>query len=125
MSFILSLIGLFSKSDLFSRFLVLGLCFLACMVIVVFIYGFLRFWYKKKEIKYILSLLKAKNSILKEDSDEINELESTIDNLDQKYGMMFFYQTSDRLDYHQINEKTKQLFEKFVLSLREKNKENN
>ena len=48
-----------------------------------------------------------------------------IDNLDQKYGMMFFYQTSDRLDYHQNKEKTKQLFEKFVLSLREKNKENN
>jgi hypothetical protein len=63
MSFILSLIGLFSKSDLFSRVLVLGLCLLAGMVIVIFIYGILRFWYKKKEIKYIFSLLKAKSTI--------------------------------------------------------------
>jgi ribonuclease P protein component len=30
---------------------------------------------------------------------------------------MFFYQTSERLDYNQINEKTIQLFEKFILTV--------
>ena len=38
---------------------------------------------------------------------------------------MFFYQTKERLSYQEINEKTIQLFEKFVLSLRKKDEENN
>ncbi|WNM19629.1 ribonuclease P protein component [Flavobacterium capsici] len=43
-----------------------------------------------------------------------------IDNLNQKkYCFMFFYQTKDKLEYSEINEKTIQLFEKFVNSLKE------
>jgi ribonuclease P protein component len=41
-----------------------------------------------------------------------------IDNLDKKYAMMFFYQTKERLSYEEINTKTIQLFEKFVLQLK-------
>ena len=41
-----------------------------------------------------------------------------IDNLDKKYAFMFFYQTKDRLTYEEINTKTIQLFEKFVLQLK-------
>lgn len=37
-----------------------------------------------------------------------------IDNLDQPYSFMFFYQTKDRLTYEEINTKTIQLFEKFI-----------
>jgi len=37
-----------------------------------------------------------------------------IENLDQKYCLMFFYQTKERLSYQEINEKTIQLFEKFI-----------
>ena len=33
---------------------------------------------------------------------------------DKKYAIMFFYQTKDRLSYHEINEKTQLLFEKFT-----------
>lgn len=33
---------------------------------------------------------------------------------DKKYAIMFFYQTKDRLSYHDINEKTQLLFEKFT-----------
>ncbi len=36
------------------------------------------------------------------------------DNLNAKYAMMFFYQTKERLDFHQINLLTIQLFEKFI-----------
>jgi ribonuclease P protein component len=43
-------------------------------------------------------------------------------NLDKKYAIMFFYQTKDRLSYQEINQKTIQLFEKFVKSLQEENK---
>lgn len=42
-----------------------------------------------------------------------------IDNLNQKYCFMFFYQTKERLEYAEIHEKTIQLFEKFVNSLKE------
>ena len=41
-----------------------------------------------------------------------------IDNLDKPYAMMFFYQTKDRLSYEEINTKTIQLFEKFVLQIK-------
>jgi ribonuclease P protein component len=37
-----------------------------------------------------------------------------INNLDQPYSFMFFYQTKDRLSYQEINTKTIQLFEKFI-----------
>lgn len=42
-----------------------------------------------------------------------------IDDLEQKYCFMFFYQTKDRLSYQEINEKTIKLFEKFINSLKE------
>ncbi|MBG6186844.1 ribonuclease P protein component [Flavobacterium sp. CAN_S2] len=41
-----------------------------------------------------------------------------IDNLDQPYSFMFFYQTKDRLTYEEINTKTIQLFEKFLLQIK-------
>ncbi len=37
-----------------------------------------------------------------------------LDNLDKRYAFMFFYQTKDRLTFHEINEKTILLFEKFL-----------
>ena len=39
------------------------------------------------------------------------------DNLNEPYVMMFFYQTKDRLTYQEIEQKTKDLFQKFTLSL--------
>lgn len=36
-----------------------------------------------------------------------------LDNLDQPYSIMLFYQTKDRLSYDEINTKMIQLFEKF------------
>jgi len=36
------------------------------------------------------------------------------DNLDKPYAIMFFYQTKERLTYQEINEKTIQLFEKWI-----------
>ena len=41
-----------------------------------------------------------------------------VDHLDKPYAMMFFYQTKDRLSYEEINTKTIQLFEKFVLQIK-------
>src|SRR6476660_6713529 len=38
-----------------------------------------------------------------------------LDNLDQPYSFMLFYQCKDRLSFEEINTKTVQLFEKFVL----------
>ena len=40
-----------------------------------------------------------------------------LQNANQKFAFMFFYQTKDRLSYHEINEKTKLLFEKFNKSI--------
>lgn len=40
-----------------------------------------------------------------------------IDNLDKKYALLFFYQTKEKLSYQEINEKTTQLFEKFLKSI--------
>lgn len=37
-----------------------------------------------------------------------------LDALENSYSIMFFYQTKDRLSYHEINEKTILLFEKFL-----------
>lgn len=41
-----------------------------------------------------------------------------LDNLDQPYSFMFFYQTKDSLSYEEINTKTIQLFEKFILQIK-------
>ncbi|MEC4003575.1 ribonuclease P protein component [Flavobacterium sp. SUN052] len=43
------------------------------------------------------------------------------ENLDKPYAIMFFYQTKDRLSYHEIHEKTILLFEKWISA---KNAEN-
>ncbi|WP_369013288.1 ribonuclease P protein component [Flavobacterium anhuiense] len=40
-----------------------------------------------------------------------------LDNLDQPYSIMLFYQTKDRLSYQEINTKMIQLFEKFVAQI--------
>jgi ribonuclease P protein component len=37
-----------------------------------------------------------------------------LDNIQQPYSIMFFYQTKDKLSYDEINTKTIQLFEKFL-----------
>lgn len=42
-----------------------------------------------------------------------------IASLDKKYCFMFFYQTDDKLSYQEIEEKTKQLFEKFAKTISE------
>ncbi len=39
------------------------------------------------------------------------------DNIEEPYSFMFFYQTKDRLSYEEINSKTIQLFEKFLLQV--------
>ena len=41
-----------------------------------------------------------------------------LNNLDQPYSIMFFYQSKDRLSYEEINTKTIQLFEKFLLQIK-------
>jgi len=41
-----------------------------------------------------------------------------VDHLEKPNAMMFFYQTKDRLSYEEINTKTIQLFEKFVLQMK-------
>lgn len=38
------------------------------------------------------------------------------DNLEQSYAIMFFYQTKERLSYQEINEKTIELFEKWIVA---------
>lgn len=40
-----------------------------------------------------------------------------IENLEKPYAFMFFYQSKDRLSYPEIEIKTKQLFEKFLISI--------
>ncbi|MXO07301.1 ribonuclease P protein component [Flavobacterium sp. HBTb2-11-1] len=40
-----------------------------------------------------------------------------LDNLDQPYSIMLFYQTKDRLSYDEINTKMIQLFEKFTAQI--------
>lgn len=45
--------------------------------------------------------------------------EQLLNNLNEPYVMMFFYQTKDRLTYQEIEQKTIQLFEKFTQSLQQ------
>ena len=40
-----------------------------------------------------------------------------IENIDKNFAVLFFYQTKDRLSYQEINNKTIQLFEKFVKAI--------
>ena len=40
-----------------------------------------------------------------------------INNIDKNYALLFFYQTNDILSYQEINDKTIQLFEKFVKAI--------
>ncbi|MDR7369853.1 ribonuclease P protein component [Flavobacterium aquidurense] len=40
-----------------------------------------------------------------------------LDNIQEPYSLMFFYQTKDKLSYEEINTKTVQLFEKFLLQI--------
>lgn len=42
-----------------------------------------------------------------------------VEQLDTKYCCMFFYQTNEKLSYQEINQKTIQLFDKFVKSIQE------
>jgi ribonuclease P protein component len=48
-----------------------------------------------------------------------------IDNLDQPYSFMLFYQCKERLTYEEINTKTIQLFEKFVLQQKNEKEKTN
>ncbi len=41
------------------------------------------------------------------------------DNITHPYAFMLLYQSKDRLDYHEINQKTVQLFEKFLSAIAE------
>ena len=45
-----------------------------------------------------------------------------LENMDQSYAIMFFYQTKERLSYQEINEKTIQLFEKWIVAINTENK---
>ena len=42
-------------------------------------------------------------------------------NIQEPYSLMFFYQTKDKLSYEEINTKTIQLFEKFLLQVNKTN----
>ena len=42
-----------------------------------------------------------------------------IENIDAKYCFMFFYQTNEKLSYQEIEEKTIQLFQKFIKSIKD------
>ncbi|MFG4000666.1 ribonuclease P protein component [Flavobacterium aquidurense] len=44
-----------------------------------------------------------------------------LDNIQQPYAIMFFYQTKNKLSYEEINTKTIQLFEKFLLQVNKTN----
>ena len=43
-----------------------------------------------------------------------------VENLDTKYCCMFFYQTKEKLSYQEINQKTIELFEKFIKIIQDK-----
>jgi len=45
-----------------------------------------------------------------------------LENMEQPYAFMFFYQTKDKLSYSEINEKTIQLFHKFVEAIKSESK---
>lgn len=41
-----------------------------------------------------------------------------LDNISQPYAIMFFYQSKEAMTFHEMNEKTVQLFKKFILELK-------
>lgn len=43
-----------------------------------------------------------------------------LENLDKSYVMMFFYQSKETMNFHEMNEKTIQLFEKFIQEIQNK-----
>ncbi len=45
-----------------------------------------------------------------------------LNNITKNYALMFFYQTSEKLTYQEINKKTILLFEKFISTERQENK---
>ncbi len=45
-----------------------------------------------------------------------------LQNIDQPYALMLFYQTKDKLTFEQINDKMIQLFEKFALQIKSSSK---
>ncbi len=49
--------------------------------------------------------------------------ELLLENLNQPYAIMFFYQTKERLTFKEINEKTIQLFTKFIVAISNDSKE--
>ncbi len=63
MSLLSSIFNLFTKSDFFSKILVIGLFILGIAVFILFFYGILRFYYKKAEIQSVLHLLKNEKLI--------------------------------------------------------------
>jgi biopolymer transport protein TolQ len=58
MSVLSSIFNLFFKSDFFSQLLVISLFVFGLIVLLLFFYGILRFYYKKKEVLFILDSLK-------------------------------------------------------------------
>lgn len=46
-----------------------------------------------------------------------------VENVNEKYCFMFFYQTNERLSFLEINQKTIQLFEKFIKTIQDENNE--
>ena len=46
-----------------------------------------------------------------------------VENVTEKYCFMFFYQTNEKLSYVEINQKTIQLFEKFIKIIQDENNE--
>ncbi|MFH6997843.1 ribonuclease P protein component [Flavobacterium sp. FlaQc-57] len=48
-----------------------------------------------------------------------------LDNINEPYSIMFFYQTKDKLSYEEINIKTIQLFEKFLAQVNKDNDSEN
>lgn len=49
--------------------------------------------------------------------------ELLLNHIDRPYAIMFFYQTKDRLSFEEINEKTIQLFHKFIIAIANDSKE--
>ena len=41
-----------------------------------------------------------------------------VDNLEKPYAIMFFYQSKETMSFKEMNEKTVQLFEKFILEIK-------
>jgi ribonuclease P protein component len=72
-------------------------------------------WKKKKWAFRIQKNFKSRPQLFQTRvARNLSSKQTFVDNLDQPYSFMFFYQTKDRLIYQEINTKTIQLFEKFI-----------